>query len=43
MDSIDWDIEQSAIVPDDIVAISAELVRRRGPHFAVTLAPTAPT
>ncbi len=39
LDGIDWDIEQSAIVPDDIVAISSELVARRGPQFAVTLAP----
>ena len=43
LDGIDWDIEQSAIVPDDIVAISAELVHRRGPHFAVTLAPNGST
>ena len=43
LDGIDWDIEQSAVVPDDIVAISTELVKRRGEHFAVTLAPNGST
>ena len=43
LDGIDWDIEQSAVVPDDIVAISTELVKRRGDHFAVTLAPNGST
>jgi hypothetical protein len=40
LDGIDWDVETEAPVPlADVVAISTELRRLRGEHFAVTLAP----
>lgn len=43
LDGIDWDIERSAVSGADVEAISRALKDRRGPTFAITMAPNGST
>ncbi len=43
LDGLDWDLEGPALTASDVVWISSQLRRLRGPSFAITMAPTEAT